>query len=217
MVREPVQCCESWIRRHYENDEYHKVAHRIIALLFAIDQIAFRMRDSVGVRLEDLKMKPEATLGSLCTWMGIKETPSLYQMTAQGKKWWGDPTSRDYEENKAMAPFGETAIKRPVGTIFSEKDQFVLQTLFYPFSVHFGYREPDPVGFEKDLKEIRPLFEDMLDFEKAMSEKSKIDPAQFKRSGNYLLLRAGFMDRWNVLNEFKGYPHLLSPLEITIN
>jgi len=55
----------------------------------------------------------------------------------------------------------------------------------------------------------------LLDFETVMSERSKIDPAQFKRSGTYLLLRASFMDRWEVLNEFKEYPHLLSPLEIT--
>ena len=116
-----------------------------------------------------------------------------------------------------MSPFGESPGKRPVGTIFSEKDQFVLRTLFYPFCVRFGYREPDPVAFEKDLKEIRPLFDDLLDFEKVMSEKSKIDRDQFKRRGDYLLLRASFMDRWNVLSEFKDYPHLLAPLQITLN
>jgi len=81
--------------------------------------------------------------------------------------------------------------------------------------VRFGYREPDPVGFKKDLAEIRPLFDDMFDFEKAISERSKIDPGQFKRRGSYLLLRAGLADRWDVLNEFKDYPHMLSPLDIT--
>jgi len=215
MVREPVQCCESWIRTPFRDNEYDKITPRIVSMLFAIDQAAFQIQDSVGVRLEDLKMTPEATLGSLCTWLGIKESPSLYQMTAQGKKWWGDPTSPDYDDKEAMSPFGKVAIKRPVGTIFSENDQFVFRTLFYPFSVRFGYQEPDPIGFEKDLKAIRPLFDELLDFEKVMSEKLEIDVAQFKRSGSYLLLRAGFMDRWDVLNEFKDYPHLLSPLEIT--
>ena len=104
--------------------------------------------------------------------------------------------------------------RQSAGSIFSKKDQFVLQTLFYPFSVRFGYRESDPVAFEKDLKAIRPLFDELLDFETVMSEKSKIDPAQFKRSGAYLLLRASLIDRWDVLNELKDYPHLLSPLEI---
>ena len=141
----------------------------------------------------------------------------MYQMTAQGEKWWGDPTSLDYDANKAMAPFDEASTQRPVGTIFSEKDRLVLETLFYPFSVRFGYREADPVAFERDLKKVRPLFDELLDFEKVMSDNAKIDPAQFKRSGDYLLLRASFMDRWNVLNEFKDYPHLLSPIEITRN
>ena len=184
-------------------------------MLFAVDQVAFRMRDSVGVRLEDLKTKPEATLRSLCRWMGIEGSPTLYQMTAQGKKWWGDPSSPDYDANTAMDPFDTTSIQRSVGSIFSKKDQFVLRTLFYPFSVRFGYREPDPVAFEKDLKEIRPLLDELLDFEKVMSERSKIDPGQFKRGGHSLLLHAGLMDRWDVLNEFKNYPHLLPPLTIT--
>ena len=217
MVREPVQSCESWIRIHFGNNDYNKVIHRIISMLFAIDQIAFRMRDSVGVRLEDLKTKPEATLRSLCTWMGIEDSPTLYQMTAQGKKWWGDPSSPDYDTNKAMDPFDRTSIQRSVGSIFSEQDQLVLRTLFYPFSVRFGYREADPVAFGKDLKEIRPFLDELLDFEKMMSEKAQIDPDQFKRSGICLLLHAGLMDRWDILNEFKDYPHLLSPLKITVD
>ena len=217
MVREPVQSCESWVRTLFLENNHRAFNHRIISMLFAVDQVAFRMRDSVGVRLEDLKTKPEATLRSLCTWMGIEDSPTLYQMTAQGKKWWGDPTSPDYDTNKAMDPFDTTSIQRSVGSIFSEQDQFVLGTLFYPFSVRFGYREPDPVAFGKDLKEIRPLLDELLDFERVMSERSKIDPDQFKRSGTCLLLHAGLMDRWDVLNEFKDYPHLLFSLKITVD
>ena len=214
-VREPVQSCESWIRVPFQDNDCGKVVNSIVTMLLSIDQIAFRLRDSIGVRLEDLKVRPEDTLRSLCTWLGIKETPSLYQMTAQGKKWWGDPTSPDYDENKAMDPFDQTSIQRPVGSIFSERDQFVLRTLFYPFSVRFGYREPDPTAFEKDLKEVRPLLDELLDFEKVMSERSNTDPDQFKNGGIALLLRATLVDRWNVLNEFKDYPHLLPPLKIT--
>ena len=215
MVREPIQCCESWIRVNFRNNDYNYIVNQIVIMLFAIDQVAFRTQESVGVRLEDLKTRPEATMRSLCAWMGVADAPSLYEMTAQGKKWWGDPTSPDYDADKGMSFSDTSATSRPVGAIFSEKDQFVLGTLYYPFSVRFGYREPDPVEFEKDLKEIRPLFDDMLDFEKVLSKRSKIDPAQFKRSAAYLLLRAGFVDRWDVLNEFKDYPHMLSPLEIT--
>jgi len=217
MVREPIQSCEAFVGKSFLENNYDEFNQAILSMLFAIDQVAFRMRDSVGVRLEDLKTKPEATLHSLCTWMDIKDSPTLYQMTAQGKKWWGDPSSPDYDTNKAMDPFDRASIQRSVGSVFSEQDQFVLGTLFYPFSVRFGYREPDPAAFEKDLKEIRPLLDELLDCEKMMAEKVQIDPDQFKRSGNWLLLHAGLMDRWDVLNEFKDYPHLLSPLRITVD
>ena len=214
MVREPLQNCESWLRVPFNENDYDKISSRIIDLLFDIDKIAFRTQESVGVRLEDLKTRPESTMRALCAWLGVNEAPCLYQMTAQGKKWWGDPSSPDYQADEEMSPFGDSSIKRPVGTVFSEKDQLVLRTLFYPFSVRFGYIEPDPAGFKKNLKEIRPLLDDMLDFERVLSDRAKIDPALFKRRGSYLLLRAGLLDRWDVLNEFMDYPEMLSPLEI---
>ena len=52
----------------------------------------------------------------------------------------GDPSSPDYSKD-GMNPFGKTSINRKVGAILSENDQFILSTLYYPFSVRFGYRE----------------------------------------------------------------------------
>ena len=214
MVHEPIRNCEEWVRLYFENGDYDQVVHNVITMLFDIDQVAYRTQESVGVRLEDLKARPEATLRSLCAWMGVADAPSLYRMTAQGKKWWGDPTSPAYDENEAMAPFGEASTGRPAGTLFSAKDQFVLRTLYYPFSVRFGYRDPDAAGFERDLGKVRPLLDDTLDFEKAISENAGIDAAELKRRGTYRLLRASLVDRWDVLDEFKDYPHMLTPLEI---
>ena len=214
MVREPIQNFESWARSSFQVNDYDRLVHKIIALLVGFDQPEFRIYDSVGVRLEDLKERPDATMRSLSSWLGVKEHPCLYEMTAQGKKWWGDPTSPDYDKTEAMSPFGKESTKRPIGTILSKNDQFVLQTLFYPFSVRFGYREPDSNQFDKDLRAIQPMINDSLDFEKELMERSRISPKQLKRSGAYLLLRACFSNRWDVLNEFKDYPHILKPLEI---
>ena len=75
---------------------------------------------------------------------------------------------------------------------------------------------PNPQQFERDLGEIPLLFENLLDFEKVLSKRLKIDPDQFKRSGSYLFLRAGFIDRWKVLNKFKNYPGMLPPLSMPI-
>ena len=63
--------------------------------------------------------------------MGISENEQLYEMTAQGKKWWGDPASPDYSKD-GMNPFGkshQSSVK--LGPFLSEKEsEFILQTLF---------------------------------------------------------------------------------------
>jgi len=212
--REPIQNCESWLRIDFTKNDHDKCAHKLLGMLFGFDKVPFRLRESVGVRLEDLKARPKATLKALSIWLGVENSSTFYEMTAQGKKWWGDPTSPDYSKDKAMSPFDDAMTKRPVGTILSEKDQLVLGTLFYPFSVRFGYRESDPEQFQKDLKETRLLLDEMLDFERTMAERLNTDHGQFKRSGSYQLLHAGMVDRWNVLNEFGDYPHMLEPLSI---
>ena len=213
-VREPVQSCESWLRSDFAENNYEKCTHKILGMLFGIDKIPFRIRKSVGVRLEDLKARPNATLKALSSWLGVTNSPTLYEMTAQGRKWWGDPSSPDYSKDKAMPPFGDSMTKRPVGTIFNKIDQFVLETLFYPFSVRFGYRTADPELFKKDLKKVRPLLDDMFGFEKTIAERSDTDYGQFRRSGLHHLLHAGMIDRWSVLNELGDYPNMLEPLSI---
>jgi tetratricopeptide (TPR) repeat protein len=212
MVREPIQSCESWIEKVIKKSSEH-THNRIVTLLFDIDQIAFRRQDSVGVRLEDLKARPEATLTALCDWMGIQDSPTLYEMTAQGKKWWGDPSSPDYSP-EGMSPFDDSAITRKVGSIFSEQDQFILRTLFYPFSVRFGYIEENLIGFKEDLKAIKSLLDEPFGFQEKLGENLSQDLDTITRSGSALYFRAALHDRWAVLNEFNDYPHMLKPLVI---
>ena len=134
-------------------------------------------------------------------------------MTAQGKKWWGDPSSPEYEKD-GMEPFGKTAINRKVGAIFSENDQFILQTLFYPFAVRFGYRPENEEQFKTNLQLIRPMIDEMFDFEKDIAEKMQISFEKLIASGSYLYLRSGLIERWNTLNEFGTYPNMIHPLKI---
>ena len=145
--------------------------------------------------------------------MGIEEIESLYQMTAQGKKWWGDPTSPDFEKD-GISPFGKTSINRKLGSVFSENDQFILRTIFYPFSVRFGYVEENLEQFKLDLQTIRPMLEQMFDFEKAIVVRIQANPEQFIKSGSYLYLRSGLIERWNTLNRFGTYPNMITPLEL---
>jgi len=213
MVREPIQACEAWIRGDFLKNMHTPIATAITTMLFEVDNVIYHKQDSIGVRLEDLKTSPEKTLPALCDWMGIEETGTLYEMTAQGKKWWGDPSSPDYSKD-GMDPFGQTSIRRKVGSVFTEKDQFILRTLFYPFSVRFGYVEENLEQFKRDLKAIRPMLDEMFGFEKMMAKRTQVNAGQFMKSGPYLYLRSGLIDRWNVLTKFHTYPNMIEPLKI---
>jgi tetratricopeptide (TPR) repeat protein len=213
MVREPVQSCESWVQNYFREGNYTGVTNRIFSMLFEIDNIIYQNEISIGVRLEDLKKYPKKTIPALCDWMGIKEEGSLYEMTAQGKKWWGDPASPDFAKD-GMKPFGKTSINRKVGSVFSKNDAFILRTLFYPFSVRFGYAEENTEQFKNDLQVIRPMLDQMFDFEKNIVMQTKAHTEQFMKSGSYLYLRSGMIERWNTLNEFHTYPNMIRPLDI---
>ena len=213
MVREPIQSCESWIRDNFHDNEYINIANKIFQMLFEVDQVIFQNDNSIGVRLEDLKEHPKKTIQALCGWLGIKEEESLYQMTAQGKRWWGDGSSPEFAKDETE-PFGKSSINHKVGLIFSENDQFILRTLFYPFSVRFGYAEENLEKFKNDLLAIRPMLDQMFDFEKRIIEKTKGSVENFMQSGPYLYLRSGMIERWNTLNKFHTYPNMLSPLKI---
>lgn len=211
MVREPIQSCESWVRLPFMNNEYDAVVIRILHMLFEIDNVLYHKQGLVGVRLEDLKEVPEKTLTALCDWLGINVTASLYEMTAQGKRWWGDPSSQDYALD-GMNPFGKLSLQRKTGVIFSDKDSFILRTLFYPFSVRFGYVGEAPERFKMDLETVRPMLDELFDFEETLIARTGADPARFIKSGFYIYLRAGLVQRWNTLKEYGTYPGMINPL-----
>ena len=213
MVREPVQSCESWAGESFKKNDYQGVVNRIFGMLFEIDNVVFQNGKSVGLRLEDLKEYPQKTILALCAYLGIKEEESLYEMTAQGKKWWGDSSSPDFAKD-GMNPFGKTSIGRKIGSVFSNNDQFVLRTLFYPFSVRFGYATENTERFKNDLQAIRPMLDQMFDFEKKIVMETEAHTEQFMKSGSYLYLRSGMIERWNTLNELHTYPNMLKPLKI---
>ena len=211
MVREPIQSCESWVKEDFSNNQHLSILRKIESMLFQIDDDVFRSQRSVGVRLEDLKERPKETILALCKWMGIDEEDSLYEMTAQGKKWWGDPSSPDYGK-EAMTPFVKSSIKRKVGSVFSDTDQFILRTLFYPFSVRFSYAVDNLDQFKKDLYRVRPMLDQVFDFERILLSETKGGEKQFINSSAFKYFRSGLVDRWNILNEFHTYPNMLGPL-----
>jgi len=215
MVREPLQSCESWVRKPFLENELEDVYKRIVTMLMDIDQLIYRCYDSVGVRLEDLKSQPEKTMARISEWLGVKEEPIMYEMTAQGRKWWGDPSSPNFGKT-GMSLHGSEAIKRRVGYFFDEQDQFILHTLFYPFSVRFGYIDENRERFVSDLDSIKSLLEGPFGFEEKSVARSGIDLEEQVKSGPAMFFRAALKERWKVLNEFYDYPHMLTPLGVNI-
>lgn len=211
MVREPLQSLESWSLKLYQELDYKRLVFRIQSLLYELDSSIYSIHETVGVRLEDVKLNPSTTLKSLCAWMGINEEKSIYNMTAQGKPWWGDPASPDYYKD-GMDPFGKTSINRKVGSIFSNYDQYILGTLFYPFSARFGYIEDNVQNFERDLINLEPLLHEMFDFEKSLSAQLQISHKDFMESGHFALLRSSLLDRFNTLKRHGTYPRMISKL-----
>ena len=58
------------------------------------------------------------------------------------------------------------------------------------------------------------MIDKMFDFEKKIAQKTEMHTEKFMKSGSYLYLRSGMIERWNILNEFNTYPHMLSRLII---
>jgi len=54
----------------------------------------------------------------------------------------------------------------------------------------------------------------MFDFERKIAQHTKMNTEKFMKSGSYLYLRSGMIERWNTLNKFHTYPNMLTPLKI---
>ena len=80
--------------------------------------------------------------------------------------------------------------------------------------MRFGYVEENKKKFKIDLQTIRPMLDDMFDSEKTIAEQTQVDPEDFMKSGSYLYLRSGLIERWNILNQFQTYPNMIAPLRI---
>ena len=210
MIRNPIESLESWIFNYFNEGNYSKIVVNIKTMLFGVNSIFLHDVNAVGVRLEDLKENPKGTISELCKWMGIKNNKSLYSMTAQGKRWWGDDSATNIEA------FGKIN-KSKKGKVFTEKDRYILQTLFYPFSERFGYVKKDTKKFKSDLKIIYPLMQEMFDFEKELAKNMNIKNKIFMKLGYYKYLRVILKERWYLLNENYTYSNMIKPLPLPSN
>lgn len=220
MIRDPLQNCESWLTSGaFQKRNYEGFVIQLIEFLFKFDQVIFKKYDSRAIRLEDIKSDPSKPMKLLCEWLEIKEEESLYIPTMQGLKSWGDPTTVRFGRTEPVFGFLKNAsdpnmdpIKRKIGHLFSDRDQLILGTLFYPARVRYGYAEKDDERLESDLMTIRPMLEEPLDFEKKIIDDRLPSGFDFKSNSYYRLLRASLKDRWATLDAQGSYTNMIPPL-----
>ena len=208
MIRNPLQSCESWVQGSFEKKKqnnfrtYAEIVNRISMMLTDLNSPVFSRQSSIGLRLEDIKTRPEVTMRRLCDYLGIEEAPSLYESTMQGLQWWGDPSSSLFGRSQTDYDHTTDPTGKAVGTFFSSKDQFILGTLFYPLSSRFGYVETDGEQFKRDLSEVRPLLDKPLDFEETLAKEFPPDYPDLQVTGAFKHLRAVLIAVWSVLDDF---------------
>ena len=220
IIRNPLQSCESWALKSLQSDQenkykvYQHIGNKILLMLMNINIPAFQTQPSVAVRLEDIKEHPKETMQGLCAYLGIEETASLYNSTMQGLKWWGDPSSSLF--GKTLTEYDEHTdpIHTKIGALFTAHDQFILNTLFYPLSARFRYVEKNDVQFRKNLREIRPLLDTPLDFEKKLAEDFLPDYPELEMTDAFKSLHAVLVGSWHLLDEHGTYPYLMKALPI---
>ena len=218
ITRNPLQSCESWVLKLVNDKQknayktYHQIVYRIITMLMDLNCPAFQTQDGSAVRLEDFKIHPKKTMRRLCIYLGIEETPSLYASTMQGLKWWGDPSSSLFGRTQTLYDAKDDPTTIKTGGFFSTADQNVLDTLFYPLSARIGYVEENDPKFRKDLKEIRPLLDKPLDFEKTLAKEFSANYPNLEKTEAFKSLHVVLIELWRLLNENGTYPYMVKAL-----
>ena len=80
--------------------------------------------------------------------------------------------------------------------------------------MRFGYTDDTKKQFKRNLEIIRPMLDNLFDFEKKIIEETGDKSEQFMRSGSYRYLRTRLIERWDTLHKFGTYPNVISALKI---
>ena len=74
--------------------------------------------------------------------------------------------------------------------------------------------DEDASKFEKDLKSIRPMIDEMFDFEKKIAQNTKVNYENFCATSYFSYFRTVLTGRWELLNNSNTYQDMIRPLSI---
>ncbi len=214
LLRNPVQSLESWMLSHLPKSQYIRVEQwQDVASSFPsmINKLLFPFNgpNTRGVRLEDVKLKPQIVMPRVANFLGISDDPSLYQSEFCGKHYWG-PASL---ETGAISGFDKSSIQTPIGRLLGERDVKILETLFWPFSAAYGYTQTPKETFHTDLKEIRPWLDEPMQFEYHLQSRLIGESKDLRDISPYQSFHKYLVNAWNILTDKGTYGYIMQPLD----
>ncbi|MDB2605278.1 hypothetical protein N9Y41_01000 [Planktomarina temperata] len=209
LLRNPVQSLESWIRSDVRKFDYTNIINKILGMLGVYNNRFYTANDSFAVKLEDLKNNPNNILAGVTRRLNVSCTDTLFNMTANGKKWWGDPGSPTYQTD-GMNPFGLEAINKPLGEVLTNRDAAKLELFFNPFFTYYNYEHSyDVAKFSIDNILVEPF-----DFECRIADYKKCSIDELRYTGLYKYFRSGLLGYINSTRDVplqEALPTLLAP------
>ena len=118
-------------------------------------------KETVAIKLEDLKLDSKKTMKKLSDWLEIKYNESMQIPSFQGNYYWGV----SYIEPNIKG-FSKDSINRKLGIFFSKDDLNRIIPLFYPYRKNYLYSKSSNEKFLKDIKNAENQINNIFDFEK---------------------------------------------------
>ena len=211
IVRHPLQGLESWmldeIKTPFDQGQWSRMVMKFSFMIWELCS-PFNKANAVGIRLEDVKTNPDATMRKLAVFMGIEDHETLYRSEYCGYKYWG-PSS---QQTGPITGFDQSSINKPIGRLFNTQDIILFSILFWPFSKTFSYTDMSEDDFKTQLCSIRPLLDEPLGFELKLYDKLENKEFLLKDMPPYKALHQKMLHAWEILNTNGTYPGMMSPL-----
>lgn len=112
----------------YNTIRYILQDNQIIASTVAADRIRIVRHEDLGLRLED-------TLRSLCVWLGLKYSADMLDITFGEKEWWGDAVYNMAKTNR----FNPRVLSKDWQLSKSTIEWYIEEGLMLDFFVKYGY------------------------------------------------------------------------------
>lgn len=219
LTRHPIQGLESWMNIDIAGYEkllddpqvasnanlldssltanWQKAAGKASTRIHPVQDAYCGIVRGITVRIEDVKRRPHDIMPKIAAWMGLADHQSLYESTFNGIQYWG-PASLN---TKAITGFDTAAIDKSLGRLFGPRDLQIMETLFYPQSVAYGYAEADADALQQNLTQIDPWLDEPLEFELNLYRKLREPNGAIQAVPAYKNLHFALRSKWNVLKQ----------------